>query len=97
MQKLVIPGPLILLSSLAVAQDITISGRVTDAETKEPLPFASVWIKSKTIGTITNAQGDFDFHIPAEFRNETLVISMLGYNDFESGVNSLNTDEPLAM
>lgn len=78
-----------------MAQDITISGRVTDAETKEPLPFASVWIKNKTIGTITNAQGDFDFHIPAEFRNETLVVSMLGYNDFESGVNLLNTDEPL--
>lgn len=94
MQKLLFLA-LFLLSTLTVAQDITISGRVTDAETKEPLPFASVWIKSKTIGTITNAQGDFDFHIPAEFRNETLVISMLGYNDFESGVNFLNTDEPL--
>jgi hypothetical protein len=94
MQKLLFLA-LFLISSLALAQDITISGRVTDAETKEPLPFASVWIKSKTIGTITNAQGDFDFHIPAEFRNETLVISMLGYNDFESGVNFLNTDEPL--
>jgi hypothetical protein len=94
MQKLLFLA-LFLLSTFTVAQDITISGRVTDAETKEPLPFASVWIKSKTIGTITNAQGDFDFHIPAEFRNETLVVSMLGYNDFESGVNLLNTDEPL--
>lgn len=80
-----------------MAQDITISGRVTDAETKEPLPFASVWIKSKTIGTITNAHGDFDFHIPVEFSSETLVISMLGYKDFESAVNSLNTNEPLTI
>ena len=80
-----------------MAQDITISGKVTDAETKESLPFASVWIKGKTIGTITNAQGDFDFHIPAEFSNETLVISMLGYKDFESVVSSLNINEPLAI
>lgn len=88
---------LILISTISVAQDITISGKVTDAETREPLPFASVWIKGKTIGTISNAQGDFDFHIPAEFRNETLVISMLGYKDFESVVNSLNVHEPLAI
>jgi hypothetical protein len=88
---------LTLISSISVAQDITISGKVTDAETKEPLPFASIWIKSKTIGTVTNAQGDFDFHIPAEFRNDTLVISMLGFKDFESVVSSLHVDEPLAI
>lgn len=88
---------LFLIPILSVGQDITISGKVTDAETKEPLPFSSVWIKGKTIGTITNAQGDFDFHIPAEFIHETLVISMLGYKDFESVVSSLNADEPLAI
>ncbi|HET9054999.1 MAG TPA: carboxypeptidase-like regulatory domain-containing protein, partial [Cyclobacteriaceae bacterium] len=88
---------LILISGTTVAQDITVSGKVTDAETGEPLPFASVWIKGKTIGTITNAQGDFDFHIPAAFRNETLVISMLGYEDFESVVNSLDATRPLTI
>ncbi len=96
MRKLLVLA-LTLLSGVSVAQDITISGKVTDAETKESLPFASVWIKGKTIGTITNAQGDFDFHIPAEFENETLVISMLGYKDFESAVNSLTVNEPLTI
>lgn len=61
------------------------------------MPFASVWIKGKTIGTITNAQGDFDFHIPSEFQNETLVISMLGYKDFEAVVSTLNIDKPLTI
>lgn len=88
---------LILIAGRTAAQDITISGNVTDAKTKEPLPFSSVWIKGKTIGTVTNAQGDFDFHIPAEFINETLVISMLGYNDFESRVSALNPNEPLTV
>lgn len=86
---------LILISGTIVAQDITVSGKVTDAETHEPLPFASVWIKGKTIGTISNAQGDFDFHIPAAFRNETLVVSMLGYKDFESVVHALEGSQPL--
>lgn len=86
---------LILISGTLTAQDITISGKVTDAETKEALPFASVWIKGKTIGTITNAQGDFDFHIPGDLVQETLVVSMLGYKNFESPVSAINSTEPL--
>jgi hypothetical protein len=33
--------------------------------------------------------GEFDFHIPSEYRNEILVISMLGYSNFESPVWSM--------
>jgi hypothetical protein len=69
-----------------LAQNITISGKVTDRETGEPLEFASVWIKGKAIGTITNGQGEFDFHLPAEFRNEIFTVSMLGYKSFEAPV-----------
>lgn len=65
------------------AQNITISGRVTDHETDEPLSFASVSIKGKPVGTISNEQGEFDFHFPAEYRNEILVVSMLGYLNYE--------------
>lgn len=86
---------LVLVAGSSLAQGITISGKVTDAETKEPLPYASVWIKGETIGTITNAQGDFDFHIPENLFNQTLVISMLGYRSFESTVSAININEPL--
>ena len=65
------------------AQKITISGKVIDKGTREPLAFASVWIRGKTVGTITNLQGEFDFHILAEYRNEILVISMLSYQSFD--------------
>jgi hypothetical protein len=68
---------------------ITISGKVIDRETKDPMPFASVYIKGKSIGTVTNLYGEFDFHIPDEYRNEILVTSMLGYSNFESPVWSL--------
>src|SRR5690349_22394006 len=77
---------LILLPFCSLAQNITISGKVTDRETGEPLEFASVWIKGKAIGTITNGQGEFDFHLPAEFRNEIFTVSMLGYKSFEAPV-----------
>jgi hypothetical protein len=78
-----------VLGAAAFAQNITVSGRVLDRQTKEPLPFASVYIQGKSIGTITNLQGEFDFHVPPEFRNDMLVISMLGYRNFESPVWSM--------
>ncbi len=64
-------------------QNLTISAKVIDKETKEPLSFASVGIKGKPIGTITNLQGEFDFHFPSEFRSEFFVVSMLGYQNYE--------------
>jgi hypothetical protein len=71
------------------AQKILVPGKVIDSETKEPLPFASIGIKGKTIGTITNLQGEFDFHLPAEMRNDILMINMLGYKTFEAPVWSM--------
>lgn len=77
------------LPILASAQDITVSATVVDKETNEPLGYASVGLKSVAIGTISNADGKFDFHIAAEYRNEVMVVSMLGYKNFEAPVWSL--------
>jgi hypothetical protein len=79
---------LVLLLSVGVAagQKVTVSGKVIDKASRDPLAFASVYIKGKPIGTITNFQGEFDFHVPAEYKNELMVISMLGYQSFESPV-----------
>ncbi len=70
-------------------QNLTISSKAVDKETKEALPFASVAIKGKPIGTITNLNGEFDFHFPMEYRNETFVISMLGYQNYEAPIQKL--------
>jgi len=67
----------------ARGQNLTISAKVIDKETREELPYASVGIKGKPIGTITNLQGEFDFHFPEAYRNDTFVISMLGYQNYE--------------
>jgi hypothetical protein len=78
---------------VAGAQRLTVSAKVVDQETKEPLVFASVGIKDKAIGTITNLQGEFDFHVSPEYRNDALVISILGYKSFEAPVWTL-LDKP---
>ncbi len=88
---------LLVVQNTALAQRITISGKIVDKETKEPLVFASLGIKGKPIGTITNLQGEFDFHIPAEFRNEMLSIAMLGYKNYEAPAWTLLDINPLVI
>jgi len=80
---------LVIVCFSATAQQMTLSSQVRDSETGEPLSFASVGIKGKSIGTITNAQGDFDFHFPVDYKNEILTVSMLGYKNFEAPVWSV--------
>src|SRR5579871_6066136 len=82
---------LALIVSQSLAQQITITGKVVDRETKESLPFASVGVIGKPIGVISNEQGEFDFHIPADMRNDILSISMLGYRTYEAPIWSINT------
>lgn len=85
----------ILVSTTVWAQRITISAKAVDKETKEPLPFATIGIKGKSLGTISNLEGDFDFHLPAELRNDILVINMLGYKTYEAPVWTLLEISPL--
>lgn len=82
----------ILLALFCEAQRITISGRIVDKENNEALSFASIGIQGKALGTITNLQGEFDFHLDNSLRNDILVVNMLGYKSFEQPVWSLLTD-----
>ncbi|AYB31020.1 carboxypeptidase-like regulatory domain-containing protein [Chryseolinea soli] len=82
-----------LLFFSAYGQKLTLSARVLDNETQEPLTYASIGIKGKPIGTISNLNGEFDFHFPSEYRNELLVISMIGYENFEAPIWSLLENE----
>ena len=65
----------------AFAQDvfITISGKITDAQSHAPIPYANIQIKSKGIGTASNLDGEFVFKIPATQAYDTLLVSCIGY------------------
>jgi hypothetical protein len=73
----------------ALSQKLTLSGKVVDTDTGEPLPYASIVLKGKAIGTVANTDGNFDFHFPVENRFELIVISMLGYENYEAPAWSL--------
>lgn len=88
---------LIAVSICGWTQNLTLSGKVADKDTSEPLVFASVSIKGKPIGTIANFLGEFDFHFPAAYRNDILVVSMIGYENFEAPIWSIINESPLTI
>ncbi len=90
-------GCFALMSNVSIAQTITISAKVIDRESKDPVTFASIGIKNRPIGTITNLQGEFDFHIPQAYRNDILVISMLGYQSYEAPAWTISGDQVIEM
>lgn len=54
-----------------------VNGKVTDSETRETLPGATVTFEGTTIGTITDAGGNYSITVPNNAGN--LVFSYIGY------------------
>ncbi len=76
-----------VFSQWAVTQTLIVKGRVLDAATLEPIAFASVFIKSTTIGTTTNFEGYYSLSLPSQY--DSLSVSSVGYN---SSVKALSKE-----
>jgi hypothetical protein len=50
---------------------------IQDAESKKPIPSASIFLNTTSIGTISNSAGAFQLQIPEG--NFELIISSIGY------------------
>ncbi|MGM9765255.1 MAG: DUF5686 family protein [Candidatus Cryptobacteroides sp.] len=70
----------------AAAQETKVKGRVTDASTGEPVPFAGVYFKGTTTGMSTDLDGNFSFGT----RDTATVLCayMLGYEPGEVKIKS---------
>jgi outer membrane receptor for ferrienterochelin and colicins len=67
------------LGASCLAQSRIIHGNVFDAESREPMPFASVSLSKSTLGTTTDTHGNFTLTIPEGTAATSLVISFTGY------------------
>ena len=71
------------LAAVAVsAQDLprNVEGRVTDAMTGEPIPYASVHLEGTMLGTSTDGEGIYEITVPSD---GILVFSSIGYKTRE--------------
>ncbi len=86
---------IISFSSFSQNGKKAISGQILDEETKEPIPFASIYIENKTIGTTSNEEGFFIFHYPINDSLKKIIISSIGYETIEKNIGSFISDEKI--
>ena len=68
---------------VASAQNLTVTGVVTDSSTGEPIPFASIQVKGTRTGGSTDADGRYSMQVAS---NGSLVFSSIGYKPAEMQV-----------
>lgn len=76
---------MLMVTTLAFAQEKTITGTVTDGDTGETLPTANVVVKGTTTGTLTDFDGKYS--IKAN-EGDVLVFSFVGYGAEERTVGA---------
>lgn len=79
-QLLTVLSLLLISGNFLFAQNINISGRVTEKSTGGPIPFVSIQVKGTTQGATTLEDGTFAINAPS---GATLIYSFIGYKSIE--------------
>ena len=77
-------GIFAMLTSVAFAQNLTVTGNVRDASNGDPVPFSSVHQKGTMNGVVTDADGHYSITVTSD---AVLVFSSVGYKSLEIPVN----------
>ncbi|MFB0497525.1 iron complex outermembrane receptor protein [Mucilaginibacter sp. OAE612] len=84
---------LLLLTSInAFAQEIKITGNITDVATGRPVSGASISVKGKLTGTTTDSKGNYTLNANRLKLPFTIVISAVGFEVQESLVTSTSNN-----
>ena len=84
MKKLILLGYLVLWTFVVQAQENIVTGKVSD-ESGVPIPGVNILVKGTTVGTTTDAAGEYSLAAPA---NGTLIFSFIGYESKEVAVGT---------
>lgn len=66
------------------AQTTKVSGKIVDAQTREPLPFVNIIFKGTTIGTTSDVEGNYT--MSTTLKVDSLIVSYVGYNKLTRAV-----------
>ena len=78
------------LFCFSVCSQTELKNKIVDFGTLLPIESASIYVKNTTIGTVSNSDGKFVLLVPNEFKNDTLIISSIGYKSFKTPVNEFD-------
>lgn len=73
----------------------TLSGRVIEAETGDPIPYVNIGIKALAIGTVSNAEGRFELKLTSS--DAVVTFSAIGYEAVDISAKELQTQAEIAL
>ncbi len=87
MKKPILLIYLLFSFTMLYSQDKAVSGNITD-ENNSPVPGANILVKGTTIGTISDANGNFKLMVPSG--NKTISVSFIGYDTKDVDISTTN-------
>jgi hypothetical protein len=83
--------PLLIIGNLEAQSTLNLTGKVMDAFTKEPIPFATIkWALAKK-GTVADSIGQFKI-TKSSFPKDSLLVTYVGYDPIAIGPTLLKKD-----
>lgn len=92
MKKLILLLFLIIPVVIFAQEYASITGKMVDATTGKPLPFASVSLKGSSISNISNADGVFSLKLPIDYK-DSVILSFIGYDNLILPIDIFNTSK----
>nr|WP_321223240.1 carboxypeptidase-like regulatory domain-containing protein [uncultured Psychroserpens sp.] len=67
--------------------------KIIDAKTSEPVVFASIAVKNRNVGVISDDDGSFRLPVSYTTNNAVIIISCIGFETIEIEVNTLKNNQ----
>jgi len=84
---------ILMINSVWSQQREYIIGKLLDAKTQEPIAFASIRIKDRALGVISNTDGSFKIPLKYKEYGDIIEISSMGYQSLEMLIHDFSIYE----
>ena len=81
--------------STLAQQKTRLHGIILSIQDEQPLSHASIGVKNKGVGTVSNHAGEFSLSIPASHQQDTLSVSYMGYQRFQMAISDVLPEQKL--
>jgi CarboxypepD_reg-like domain len=71
---------------------VSLSGKLIDKESREPVVFATVYVLGTSIGTVSNSDGEFILKFPSNLKDVKIGIKHIGYKNYSLPLSNMQLD-----
>ena len=78
-------------------KDLILKGKVVDSDTYEAIPYANIYIKNTSLGTMSDTLGHFELAFQEKFKFDSVFVSSIGYTTYQDLINDLDLKKEIVV